>query len=149
MGFGDTLKQIRKKNGDSLRKLEEKTKISYGYINQIEKSDRPVNENFLKKIIEVYPNDKEVLQKAYIEEVVSEDLIKDIIKNNNLDTSDISENDNYNKLMKLMLSDLDLVIKKEIFKYAYTQRENMSYRKGTYEQDKEMLDEIKKEIEKL
>ena len=149
MGFGEVLKQIRKKNGDSLRKLEEKINISYGYINQIEKSDRPVNENFFKKVIEVYPEDKDVLEKAYIEEVVSDDLIKNIVKNNNLKTDDISENDDYNKLIKLMLSDMDTVIKKEILKYMLTQRENISYKNGTYEKDKKMLEEIKKEIENL
>lgn len=149
MGFGEVLKQIRKKNGDSLRKLEEKIKISYGYINQIEKSDRPVNENFFKKVIEVYPNDRDILEKAYVEEVVSDEMIKNIIKNNELKTEDISGNDSYNKLIKFMLSDMDTIIKKEILKYMLTQRENMSYKNGTYEQDKEMLEEIRKEIEKL
>ncbi len=149
MGFGEVLKQVRKKNGDSLRKLEEKIKISYGYINQIEKADRPVNENFFKKVIEAYPGDKDILEKAYIEEVVSDELIENIVKSNNLKTDNISDNDDYSKLIKFMLSDMDTVIKKEILKYMLTQRENISYKNGTYEQDKEMLEEIKKEIEKL
>lgn len=49
MSFGEVLTRIRKNNADSLRTLGAKMGVSYGYINQIENSIRPVNEDFLKK----------------------------------------------------------------------------------------------------
>ena len=51
MKFSEVLKSVRNSHGDSLRKLSEKTGINFSYIDKVEKEIRPVNSEFLEKII--------------------------------------------------------------------------------------------------
>ena len=74
MTFGQTLKEIRIKNGDSLRKLSEKTDIVFTYIDRLEKGTVPINKNLLEKIIKAYPLYKKQLEKAYLDEIMPESL---------------------------------------------------------------------------
>lgn len=74
MAFGETFKEIRLKNNDSLRGLGEKVELSFSYIDQIEKGIRPINKDVLEKFIKVYPLHKRELEKAYLNDVMPESL---------------------------------------------------------------------------
>ena len=74
MAFGETFKEIRLKNNDSLRGLGEKVELSFSYIDQIEKGIRPINKDVLEKFIKVYPLHKRELEKAYLNEIMPESL---------------------------------------------------------------------------
>ena len=74
MNFGQTLKEIRIKNGDSLRKLSEKTDIVFTYIDRLEKGTVPINKNLLEKFIKAYPLYKKQFEKAYLDEIMPESL---------------------------------------------------------------------------
>jgi repressor LexA len=74
MNFGQTLKEIRIKNGDSLRKLSEKTDIVFTYIDRLEKGTVPINKNLLEKFIKAYPLYKKQFEKAYLDEIMPDSL---------------------------------------------------------------------------
>lgn len=74
MNFGEILKEIRIKNGDSLRKLSEKTDIVFTYIDRLEKGAVPINKNLLEKVIKAYPLYKKQLEKAYLDEIMPDSL---------------------------------------------------------------------------
>ena len=74
MSFGKTFKEIRIKNGDSLRKLSEKTDIVFTYIDRLEKGTVPINKNLLEKFIKAYPLYKKQFEKAYLDEIMPESL---------------------------------------------------------------------------
>lgn len=74
MAFGEILKEIRLKNGDSLQRLAEKTEIVFTYIDKIEKGTRPINKDNLEKFIKVYPLYKKQFEKAYLDEIMPESL---------------------------------------------------------------------------
>lgn len=70
MNFGETLKKIRLKNGDGLRKLAKKMEVAFSYIDRIEKGNSPISQSSLEKLIEVYPNEKGELLESYIASTV-------------------------------------------------------------------------------
>lgn len=74
MAFGEILREIRIKNGDSLRKLAEKTDIVFTYIDRLEKGTVPINKNLLEKFINAYPLYKKEFEKAYLDEVMPDSL---------------------------------------------------------------------------
>ena len=74
MAFGEILKEIRLKNGDSLQRLAEKTEIVFTYIDKIEKGTRPINKDNLEKFIKTYPLYKKQFEKAYLDEIMPESL---------------------------------------------------------------------------
>jgi len=74
MAFGEILREIRMKNGDSLRKLAEKTDIVFTYIDRLEKGTVPINKNLLEKFINAYPLYKKEFEKAYLDEVMPDSL---------------------------------------------------------------------------
>ena len=74
MTFGEILKEIRLKNGDSLQRLAEKTEIVFTYIDKIEKGTRPINKDNLEKFIKTYPLYKKQFEKAYLDEIMPESL---------------------------------------------------------------------------
>lgn len=76
MSFGKTLKEIRKKNKDSLRSLAEKMGVHFTFIDKIEKEISPVSKTFLEKIVSTYPEDKIKLKKEYLN-----DILPKILKN--------------------------------------------------------------------
>lgn len=78
----------------------------------------------------------------YIIEIVSKNSLGKIIK-------DINKEKNFDKLVKLMLSGIDKKSKKEILKIILAQRENEAYKNKTYEVNKHLFEEVRKEIRKL
>lgn len=74
MSFGKVLKTIRLANKDSLRSLAEKMEIHFTFIDKIEKETAPVSKTFIEKIIAVYPNEKAILTKEYLKEILPQTL---------------------------------------------------------------------------
>lgn len=70
MSFGEVLKEIRLKNGDTLRSLGEKIDNNFSYLNRIEKEEVPISKEVFEKIVNHYYNDKEKLIKAYCNEML-------------------------------------------------------------------------------
>ncbi len=76
--FGEILKEIRIKNGDTFRSLAEKIDISFSYIDKVEKGLRPINKEMFSNLLRVYPFDKKRLIDAYTLEVFPENAIKEL-----------------------------------------------------------------------
>ena len=70
MSFGEVLKEIRLKHKDSLRGLAEKIELHFTFIDKIEKGTAPISKTFIEKIVAVYPEDMNVLKKAYLKETL-------------------------------------------------------------------------------
>ena len=73
--FGEVLKEVRLKNGDSMKSLSEKLGIFYTYVDKIEKNVRPINKNIFEKLLKAYSSDKKKLITAYTLEVFPENSI--------------------------------------------------------------------------
>ena len=63
--FGEILKEVRIKNGDSFRSLADKIDIIFSYIDKVEKGVRPINKEMFSRLLKVYPLDKKKLMVAY------------------------------------------------------------------------------------
>ncbi len=74
MSFGSVLKEIRKKNKDSLRGLAQKMDISFSFIDKIEKNNAPVSKVFFEKVIAVYTEEKDILTQEYIKSQLPEKM---------------------------------------------------------------------------
>ena len=70
MSFGEVLKEIRLKHKDSLRGLAEKIELHFTFIDKIEKGTAPISKTFIEKIVAVYPEDMNILKKAYLKETL-------------------------------------------------------------------------------
>lgn len=139
MKFGECVRKIRNEKDESLRKLSEKTGIHFSYIDKIEKGDRPANKEVLSQMLKVYPDRERELLESYLSEVLPVDVHEGI-------KIPLNKND---KIISYLMSDISEETRKEILKLMLIQRENESHRKGTYEKDKQELEVIRKEIEKL
>lgn len=139
--FGETLKEIRIKNGDSFRSLADKINIIFSYIDKVEKGIRPINKEMFSKLLNVYPLDKKKLMVAYTFEVFPENAIKDLKLLN--DTND------YEYIYKFLFENLTDEEKKSLLKNMYDRLEIDCYKKGTYESNKEKLNLIKSKIDNL
>ena len=139
MSFGEILKEVRKENRDSLRKLEEKSDITFSYIDQIERGKTPINKNTLEKLIKVYPLHKKKLTKAYLEEVLPDNIQKDL----NLKIEDTFL-DNMKDLIKL----LDKENQKLAFLYIIERLEYTSLKNGSYDKVKNLLNKFKERVDK-
>ncbi len=64
MRFGKVLKKVRNEHKHSLRTLAEKTGIYFTYIDKIEKSEKPINNEILEKLVKEYPLDKKRTDKC-------------------------------------------------------------------------------------
>ncbi|MDK4481960.1 helix-turn-helix domain-containing protein [Fusobacterium necrophorum] len=137
MTFGEKLKEVRTKHGDSLRGLSEKTGIIFTYIDKIEKNEKPIHKNNFEKIVKAYPLQEQTLTKAYLEEVLPERISKKIglkIENNFLDD------------MKNLIKMLDKENQKLAFLYIVERLEFTSMKNGTYDKVKNVLEEVKEKI---
>lgn len=138
MKFGELLKKIRTENNLSLRKLGEETEINFSFIDKVEKNLVPASENFLEKMIEYFPLHKNELvdsyTQTYISDIILENLQKKVEKNS---------------IFEMFFKKLSVEDRKEILKNIVDKLEFQSYKKGTIEEDKEELEVIRKEIEKL
>ena len=139
--FGETLKEIRIKNGDSFRSLADKINIIFSYIDKVEKGIRPINKEMFSRLLNVYPLDKKKLMVAYTFEVFPENAIKDLKLLN--DTND------YEYIYKFLFENLTDEEKKSLLKNMYDRLEIDCYKKGSYESNKEKLNLIKSKIDNL
>ena len=139
--FGEILKEVRIKNGDSFRSLADKIDIIFSYIDKVEKGVRPINKEMFSRLLKVYPLDKKKLMVAYTFEVFPENAIKD------LDL--LKDTNDYEFIYKFLFENLTDEEKKSLLKNMFDMLEVDCYKKGTYEKNKEKLELIKSKIDKL
>ena len=77
MSFGTTLKKIRLKHKDSLRGLAKKINLHFTFIDKVEKGTAPISNNFIERVIEVYPDEEKTLKKEYLKENLPKVFNKD------------------------------------------------------------------------
>lgn len=141
MSFGEVLKEVRTKNGDSLRRLGEKTDIFFTRIDKIEKGVNNINKEILEKLLEVYPsiNDKKKLLTAYINDLLPNDT-ESILFNNS---------DTVEKFYLNFLKDLSIEERKNIYTLILEKIEFFSLKNGTYENKKSEIEKAKNIISGL
>ena len=139
--FGEILKEVRIKNGDSFRSLADKIDIIFSYIDKVEKGVRPINKEMFSRLLKVYPLDKKKLMVAYTFEVFPENAIKD------LDL--LKDTNDYEFIYKFLFENLTDEEKKSLLKNMFDRLEVDCYKKGTYENNKEKLELIKSKIDRL
>lgn len=141
MKFGVVLKNVRKQNGDSLRGLADKIDLAFTFIDKVEKGLNPPSENMIIRLLKVYPLQKKVLSKAYAEDELPEDVLKE------LNFGDITE-DFLDSILGLVKT-LDTEEQKNILNIILERIEYMSFKSGHYDKVKEMIDEAKEKINEL
>lgn len=139
--FGKVLKEIRLKNGDSLKALGEKSEVSFSYIDRIERGEKSVSDKIFEKLLEIYPLDRNKLIKAYIESQLPQ-TIKQLLEQPK------GKDDLIESLVPL-LENLDKENRKIIFNTLIEKLEYISLKSGKYEEVKEELAEAKEKIDKL
>lgn len=137
--FGEILKEIRKNNGDSLRKLAEKLNTSFSYIDRIEREEVPASKNILEKLLEVYPLQKEKLIKSYCDDLLPNEAKKYTEQKEQGFVDDIVS----------LIENLDKNNKKIILNGIIEKLEYISLKNGKYEDVKDMLENAKTKTEKL
>lgn len=150
MIFGEKLSEIRNFKKDSLRKLGEKTGFSHAYIKQIESGDSPVSLKFLEKIIEVYPEEREILELAYCEEKLPVSVFEKLKTNQKVDSviERISEGNSFEELYPVLFKELDTEGQKEIMNLIVNRLEKLSD-EGKYKKDIIKLEKMKKLIKEI
>ena len=141
MKFGVVLKNVRKQNGDSLRGLADKIDLAFTFIDKVEKGLNPPSENMIIRLLKVYPLQKKVLSKAYAEDELPEDVLKE------LNFGDITE-DFLDSILGLVKT-LDAEEQKNILNIILERIEYMSFKSGHYDKVKEMIDGAKGKINEL
>ncbi len=139
--FGEILKEIRIKNGDTFRSLAEKIDISFSYIDKVEKGLRPINKEMFSNLLRVYPFDKKRLIDAYTLEVFPENAIKDLKL--------LKDTNDYEYIYEFLFNNLTDIEKKNLLKNMFDRLEVELFKKGTYENNKEKLNIIKSKIDNL
>ena len=139
--FGEILKEVRIKNGDSFRSLADKIDIIYSYIDKVEKGVRPINKEMFSRLLKVYPLDKKKWMVAYTFEFLPENEIKDLYL--------LKYTNDYEFIYKFLFENLTDEEKKSLLKNMFDRLEVDCYKKGTYEKNKEKLELIKSKIDKL
>lgn len=143
--FAEVLKNTRLNNGDSLRSAGEKTGLVFTYIDKIEKNERPINKDIFEKILRAYPENEKELMQAYIEEVMPESIITKILKNNDL----LIEEGTDRELIEYLLNVSSLENKKSALELILLQMEVEARKNGTYKENKEEFENLRKRIEKM
>lgn len=139
--FGEILKEIRIKNGDTFRSLAEKIDISFSYIDKVEKGLRPINKEMFSNLLRVYPFDKKRLIDAYTLEVFPENAIKELKL--------LKDTNDYEYIYEFLFNNLTDIEKKSLLKNMFDRLEVELFKKGTYENNKEKLNIIKSKIDNL
>ena len=139
--FGEILKEIRIKNGDTFRSLADKIDISFSYIDKVEKGLRPINKEMFSNLLRVYPFDKKRLIDAYTLEVFPENAIKELKL--------LKDTNDYEYIYEFLFNNLTDVEKKNLLKNMFDRLEVELFKKGTYENNKEKLNIIKSKIDNL
>ena len=107
MSFGTTLKKIRLKHKDSLRGLAKKINLHFTFVDKVEKGTAPISNNFIERIVEVYPDEEKILKKEYLKE----NLPKVFSKNESIKILEDSEVLNAIKYHTIGSKDMTLVEK--------------------------------------
>ena len=141
MSFGIVLKNVRKQNGDSLRGLADKINLAFTFIDKVEKGLNPPSENMITRLLKVYPLQKKILSKAYAENELPEDVLKE------LNFGNITE-DFLDSIVGLVKT-LDTEEQKNILNTILERIEYMSFKSGNYDKVKEMINEAKEKINEL
>ncbi|MEZ7716374.1 helix-turn-helix transcriptional regulator [Leptotrichia wadei] len=141
MSFGIVLKNVRKQNGDSLRGLADKINLAFTFIDKVEKGLNPPSENMITRLLKVYPLQKKILSKAYAENELPEDVLKE------LNFGNITE-DFLDSILGLVKT-LDTEEQKNILNTILERIEYMSFKSGNYDKVKEMINEAKEKINEL
>ena len=141
MSFGIVLKNVRKQNGDSLRGLADKINLAFTFIDKVEKGLNPPSENMITRLLQVYPLQKKILSKAYAENELPEDVLKE------LNFGNITE-DFLDSILGLVKT-LDTEEQKNILNTILERIEYMSFKSGNYDKVKEMINEAKEKINEL
>ena len=141
MSFGQTLKEIRSANGDSLRGLAEKSGIFFTFIDKVEKGKSVPSETMIEALFKVYPWYKRRLSIEYCKAKLPNSILKE------LNFDDITEDflDNILGLVKT----LDTSEQKNILNLIIEKIEYMSFKNGHYDEVKEMINEAKDKINEL
>lgn len=139
--FGEILKEVRIKNGDTFRSLAEKIDISFSYIDKVEKGLRPINKEMFSNLLRVYPFDKKRLIDAYTLEVFPENAIKELKL--------LKDTNDYEYIYEFLFNNLTDIEKKSLLKNMFDRLEVELFKKGTYENNKEKLNIIKSKIDNL
>lgn len=139
--FGEILKEIRIKNGDTFRSLAEKIDISFSYIDKVEKGLRPINKEMFSNLLRVYPFDKKRLIDAYTLEVFPENAIKELKL--------LKDTNDYEYIYEFLFNNLTDIEKKNLLKNMFDRLEVELFKKGTYKNNKEKLNIIKSKIDNL
>ena len=139
--FGEILKEIRIKNGDTFRSLAEKIDISFSYIDKVEKGLRPINQEMFSNLLRVYAFDKKRLIDAYTLEVFPENAIKELKL--------LKDTNDYEYIYEFLFNNLTDIEKKNLLKNMFDRLEVELFKKGTYENNKEKLNIIKSKIDNL
>lgn len=145
MNFGEVLKKIRKEKKDTVRSLAGKAGISYSFIGRVEKNSAPVSSNFVEKIAAVYKDREDELLNAYMLTKLPNTMTDKLNKNSKF----LLENGNDEILANILYSESSPQFRKYILQLLVAQRELEAKNNGTYEERKQELEVIKKEIEKL
>lgn len=148
MSFNEIMKKIRLEAGDSLRGLADKTGINFSYIDKIERGTRPANLDVLEKLIGTYPTKKDILLREYIKEYIPNFLLEGLKENSDIITTTL-KNLGSQSVFEIFFEKLSIEDRKELLKNIVDKLEYQSYKKGTIEEDREELEIIRKEIEKL
>ena len=143
--FAEVLKNTRLINGDSLRSAGNKTGLVFTYIDKIEKNERPINKESFEKILKAYPDNERELTQAYIEEVMPESIITKILKDINL----LAKKGTDSELIEYLFNISSTENKKSALELILLQLEVEARKKGTYAENKEEFENLKKRIEKI
>ena len=135
------MKNVRKQNGDSLRGLADKINLAFTFIDKVEKGLNPPSENMITRLLKVYPLQKKILSKAYAENELPEDVLKE------LNFGNITE-DFLDSILGLVKT-LDTEEQKNILNTILERIEYMSFKSGNYDKVKEMINEAKEKINEL
>lgn len=143
MSFGETLKDVRLKNGDSLRSLGDKLEVAFSYIDNIEKGKRPISKELFEKIVSCYPFNKDELIKAYCDEMLPTS-IKDSF-------SQLKKQERKDLLLDIftLMKNLDIETKKNIMNSIVKELEYISLKQGNYDKTEKLFEKIKKKINEL
>ena len=141
MKFGEILKEIRIKNGDSLRRLSEKIGTPFTYIDRVEKGVNPPSETMIEGLLKTYPLQKKILSKAYSEEKLPINVLKE------LNISDINEDflDDVLHLIKM----LDIEEQKSILYNILEKIDYLSLKSGNYNKVENFIEDVKNKINEL
>ena len=99
-------------------------------------------------MIETYTNKKDILLREYINEYIPNFLLEELKENSDIVTSAIKNLDTQS-VFEMFFQRLSVEDRKELLKNIVDKLEFQSYKKGTIEEDREELEVIRKEIEKL